>query len=313
MSLIEQAKRYGVLAELEAAANENEVLITDVQLDSPSALCFAAALIGDGWTTKNILRLFGIDVDAAQEREPVDEAPEFELEAAPLHAVVDDEASDDEPIYQVGIEFNRTANETCGVCHKLGHTRLTCGKEKRVAPARKPKIEPIGDLTRDMARSRRAREVRAKTLNASRNISKRALHADSIEYKKELKLLPMIRPKTRADCANFERPCPFVGCKYNLYLDEGEHAEAGSIKLNFPDLEPHKMKESCSLDVADRGGATLEETGAFINVTRERVRQIEVKAVSGLRKQKGQMIKSRYADDASDASMAHVDWSQRLI
>jgi DNA-directed RNA polymerase sigma subunit (sigma70/sigma32) len=36
------------------------------------------------------------------------------------------------------------------------------------------------------------------------------------------------------------------------------------------------MKETCALDVADRGGITLEEVGEILNLTRERIRQVEV-------------------------------------
>jgi hypothetical protein len=42
-----------------------------------------------------------------------------------------------------------------------------------------------------------------------------------------------------------------------------------------PELEPDQLAESCSLDVADRGGVTLEEVGVAMNLTRERIRQIE--------------------------------------
>jgi hypothetical protein len=43
------------------------------------------------------------------------------------------------------------------------------------------------------------------------------------------------------------------------------------------------MAETCSLDVADRGGLTLEGIGALLNVTRERVRQIEERAPPKIR------------------------------
>jgi hypothetical protein len=76
------------------------------------------------------------------------------------------------------------------------------------------------------------------------------------------------------------RPCPFVSCKHHLYLDVS--ARTGAIKLNFPDLEVWEMTESCALDVADRAGATLEEVGAIMNLTRERIRQVEVKALAKL-------------------------------
>jgi len=49
----------------------------------------------------------------------------------------------------------------------------------------------------------------------------------------------------------------------------------GGIKLNFPDLEPHEMEHSCALDIADMGGLTLMDAGILMNITRERIRQIE--------------------------------------
>ena len=56
----------------------------------------------------------------------------------------------------------------------------------------------------------------------------------------------------------------------------------GSIKLNFPDIDVWEMGETCALDVADRGGITLEEVGEIMNLTRERVRQVETAGLSKL-------------------------------
>ncbi len=100
-----------------------------------------------------------------------------------------------------------------------------------------------------------------------------------------------LRPKRRKDCLNRQRPCLFVSCKHHLYLDV--NPETGSIKFNFPDLEVWEMKETCSLDVADRGGITLEEVGEILNLTRERIRQVEVK---GLNKLKHQSRKNNLKD-----------------
>lgn len=109
--------------------------------------------------------------------------------------------------------------------------------------------------------------VRALTLG------KRDLAPPKSVTRRHLRLLPISeRPQTRLECETGPRPCPFVSCQFHLYLDVGKK---GSIKLNFPHLEPDELVETCVLDVADRGGATLEEVADFINLTRERVRQIE--------------------------------------
>lgn len=84
------------------------------------------------------------------------------------------------------------------------------------------------------------------------------------------------RPGTRGECVGAPRPCPWVSCRHHLYLDV--NPETGSLKLNFPHLEVWDLRETCSLDVADRGGATLEEVGDILNLTRERVRQVEMLA-----------------------------------
>ncbi len=90
-----------------------------------------------------------------------------------------------------------------------------------------------------------------------------------------------IRPKSRAECISLERPCLFVSCKYHLYLDV--NPRTGSIKLNFPDKEIWEIGETCALDVADKGGITLEEVGDIMNLTRERIRQVEVSGLGKLK------------------------------
>jgi hypothetical protein len=89
------------------------------------------------------------------------------------------------------------------------------------------------------------------------------------------------RPVTREDCRDAPRPCPWVACKHHLYLDI--NPRTGSIKINFPDLEPWELAHTCALDVADSGGLTLEEIGVITNLTRERVRQVEVRGLLQLR------------------------------
>jgi hypothetical protein len=93
------------------------------------------------------------------------------------------------------------------------------------------------------------------------------------------------RPRTRAECREAARPCPWVACKHHLYLDI--NPRTGSIKLNFPELEPWELEHTCALDVAELGAKTLEEIGEITNLTRERVRQVEVRGLLALRGQAG--------------------------
>lgn len=125
-------------------------------------------------------------------------------------------------------------------------------------------------------RNRRRSRMRSKTI-APKRLTKEELRMK--EILEPYKLIP--RPKARRDCASGIRPCPFVSCRHHLFLDVNQ--EKGSLKLNFPDLEVWEMPETCSLDVADRGGMTLEEVGEILNLTRERIRQVEVRGLNKLK------------------------------
>ncbi|WP_394838384.1 hypothetical protein LVJ94_15900 [Pendulispora rubella] len=142
-----------------------------------------------------------------------------------------------------------------------------------LSPAETTESEQV---TREQRRSRRKRAVRARTISVKR-MTKRELEIGRLLYP-ETEAVP--HPRTRAECAQGMRPCPFVSCKHHLYLDVS--AKTGAIKLNFPDLEVWDMTETCALDVSDRGGTTLEEVGAIMNLTRERIRQVEVKGLAKL-------------------------------
>ncbi|MEC9399585.1 MAG: sigma factor-like helix-turn-helix DNA-binding protein [Myxococcota bacterium] len=121
-----------------------------------------------------------------------------------------------------------------------------------------------------------------KGLRRSKTIAlKRLTEDERLETEEILAEVDALRPSSREACRSAERPCPFVSCKYHLYLDVNPHT--GSIKLNFPDLEVWELSETCALDVADRGGITLEEVGELLNLTRERIRQVEAAGLEKLR------------------------------
>lgn len=91
----------------------------------------------------------------------------------------------------------------------------------------------------------------------------------------------MQRPGCRAECATSPRPCPFVSCRYHLYLDV--NPRTGRIKFNFPGLEVSQIAVSCALDVAEAGPWTLEDIGGRLNITRERARQLAEQALGKIR------------------------------
>ena len=167
--------------------------------------------------------------------------------------------------------------------------------EGALALATEPMLdgEAVGEkgVTREQRRSRRKRDVRARTISVKR-MTKRELEMGRMLYPD---VEDVQKPKVREDCAQAERPCPFVSCKHHLYLDVS--ARTGAIKLNFPDLEVWEMTETCALDVADRGGTTLEEVGAIMNLTRERIRQVEVKGLAKLEALKDMSALRDYVDE----------------
>lgn len=148
-------------------------------------------------------------------------------------------------------------------------------------------IEEDGGTARE-GRKRRSR-ARARTISI-RRLSK-------AELRRGRELYPETaywRPKTRGECVDMERPCPYVSCKYHLYVDV--HPVRGAIKINFTDLEVWEMTETCALDVADRGGITLEEVGEIMNLTRERVRQVETAGLAKLAALKDVLRLKDYVD-----------------
>lgn len=120
--------------------------------------------------------------------------------------------------------------------------------------------------------------TKAKTIPPRKLTSDEAALSEETSYPADVR-----RPVTRGDCKTGPRPCGFVSCSHHLYLDV--NPETGVLKLNFPRLEVWEMPpgESCSLDLADRGGITLEEVGRVFGLTRERIRQVEVRGLAKIR------------------------------
>ena len=176
------------------------------------------------------------------------------------------------------------ATETGAVSEEVGLATIGA---TALSPAPSSDDEAI---TREQRRSRRKRAVRARTISVKR-MTKRKLEIGRLLYPET----EYWKPRAREECLDGPRPCPFVSCKHHLFIDVSPRT--GAIKLNFPDLEVWDMGESCALDVADRGGTTLEDVGAIMNLTRERIRQVEVKALARLEALRDMMALREYVDE----------------
>jgi hypothetical protein len=72
-----------------------------------------------------------------------------------------------------------------------------------------------------------------------------------------------------------------VSCRYHLLLDVKPN---GAIRYASGTRDPIELEHSCALDLADERGHTLEELGKVMDVTRERIRQIEYKLLQRLKR-----------------------------
>jgi hypothetical protein len=80
------------------------------------------------------------------------------------------------------------------------------------------------------------------------------------------------RPKDRSECANIPRPCPFVSCQYNNYLDVDKQGKITRIRTDphthlpmlHEDVDP---ATSCAWDVAEQGEFTEEEIADMLDTT----------------------------------------------
>lgn len=89
------------------------------------------------------------------------------------------------------------------------------------------------------------------------------------------------RPQRRGECAEGPRPCPWASCVHHLAVSVKAD---GALVIERADVAtPWWLEDSCSLDLAERHGMTLEEIATAMGLTRERIRQVERKAIWKLR------------------------------
>ena len=77
-------------------------------------------------------------------------------------------------------------------------------------------------------------------------------------------------PRRRGACPT--GPCPWVRCRYHLYFDLSEE---GLLSIHQPGAALAELEHTCALTAAEGGEMTLDAIGALLNLSRERVRQVE--------------------------------------
>lgn len=87
------------------------------------------------------------------------------------------------------------------------------------------------------------------------------------------------RPRTRSDCEDGPRPCPWFECKYHLAVDEIGQGNADVERTMIANKEFDWSKPTCALDVADEGKHSVRQVSAILGVNFQRVHAIERHAI----------------------------------
>lgn len=173
---------------------------------------------------------------------------------------------------QAADEFRHTDRIRSGgrVCRKCNDERMEARRSRGVDMARgKPSAicDTCGKIMEIYGFLKLENGTRSKTCRAC--IGKTS-YLKRIE-KKDREALAN-RPKTRGDCVNGPRPCPWVGCKYHMWLEVGK---GGHITYR-PGCDED---ESCVLDIADRGGEEGSTIARYMGISRSRADQIYWRAM----------------------------------
>lgn len=100
--------------------------------------------------------------------------------------------------------------------------------------------------------------------------------------KQEVVSLPVLqRPRTRAECADQPRPCPWVSCEHHLY---GSIDKRGHYVIAQPWLEPHELEHSCAIDVAENEEINQEEAALICGMHRSDLARLEARVARKLKK-----------------------------
>lgn len=89
------------------------------------------------------------------------------------------------------------------------------------------------------------------------------------------------RPRRRADCAGVPRPCPYVGCRYNTFLDVRADGRLVRLRGKSGPLAVNPAT-SCALDIAE-APRSVTEIADLLGVTKGMISRIVDRASQRLR------------------------------
>lgn len=126
----------------------------------------------------------------------------------------------------------------------------------------------------------------------------------------------VLRPRTFGDClrdgwGDDGTPCPWVSCGHHLAwaratggdIGAGASAQPGDPRAvaRLDEIEIDELPHTCALRVAE-DCATLDAVGVAFGLTRERVRQIEAKALTHVRGRSNRTVLQSLSDDGREIS-----------
>lgn len=91
---------------------------------------------------------------------------------------------------------------------------------------------------------------------------------------------PDERPRTRGECMDMARPCPFVSCRYHLAID-AHRDRHNNHTLRILNEDPATMANTCALDVAD-GLCDLPDQEGVAHEPHEEAAHTTMREIAGL-------------------------------
>lgn len=179
--------------------------------------------------------------------------------------------------------FDYQETKHCEAIKRL-EVKVRSQKDRRLKIAKLDKLEAENERLRKDIQARESElfALRRQLERALKSTKAEGAYVTPVQVTRPTPAAGSGRPGVRGDClpggVNEARPCAYVGCKYHLGITVDHRT--GRVKILYN--PPWEAYPSCALDVADSGEKTLEEVGAILGITRERIRQIQEKGFDKL-------------------------------